>query len=336
MVQTHDQLALWAMDSRALVSDEWPVLRSAEWTSHTFVEEIAVPEGWTSTANRVSGQNIFLFVSSANWINRKWSVDEVLANAAPAAIAALIRIGFAQSETLSLDRFSVKERAVKQLIARDVELGRWTRIHAGTLAESYMRISQEVFRNDVDAAWMRAIARVHHHKEEPRTVADFKERTEQFISSARLINIVRDGLRSHSENCARLIDPRFAQTALAYLDDKDINKFIATRMWRLMLSFADHAAADSKREVQLGNKSGFLDDVDHLILDRIPVTPKAVTFFLNLLYEEYAQFARPGLSLPERGKLWSNEDGLFLRIERSIEPARSDERDDRKIEVRFE
>jgi hypothetical protein len=336
MVQTHDQLAFWATDSRELVSDDWPVLRSAGWSSQTFREEIAVPHQWTSPATRVSAQNIFLFVSSANWIKRKWSVDEVLANAAPAAIAALIRIGFAQSETLSLDRFSVQERAVKQLIARDVELGRWTRIHAGSLADSYMRISQEVFRNDVDTAWMRAIARVSHHEEKARSTPDVQERTDQFISSAHLINIARDGLRSHSANCARLIEPRFMETALAHLDDEDINKFIAIRMWRLMLSLADHAAAGGKREVRLGNKSGFLDEVDHLILDRIPVTPKAVTLFLNLLYEEYGHFARPGLSLPQRGKLWSNEDGLFLQIEGSAEPIGKEERGDQKTEVRFE
>jgi hypothetical protein len=335
MVDTSDQLAFWSPSRGEAVSDDWPVLRSSVWPDPVYTDDIVVSEE-TFSNSRNPVRDIVLFVGSPNRAQDRSRSNEILTNAAPATIAALIRIAFAQRETLSLDRLSVRERAVKRLIARDVELGR-TRIQAGSLANSYMRISHEVFRYDLDSAWMRALARTPHHRDDARDFPKIERKSDRFIPSAALIDIVRDGLRSHSENYPRLVEPRFVDTGLALLRDEDISIFIAIRMWRLMLSLADHATAEGKEELQLGNKTGFLDKVDHLILDRIPVSPKNVTPFLEVLYEEYSQFAGRGLVLPGRGKLWSNEGGLFFKPEKTtLVSVQDDDVSDRKTEVFFE
>lgn len=335
MVETPYQLAFWPPASRHVTSDDWPVLRSAVWSNSTRQDDIAVGEE-SFPDNLDSARDIVLLVGSTNWTKGSSRSKQMLAKAAPATIAALIRIAFAQRETLSLDRLSVREHAVKRLIALDVEAGR-ARVHAGSLANSYMRISHEVFRHDLVSAWMRTLARVPHHAYEVKGFLKIKEKSDRFIPSAALVEIVKDGLRSHSENYPRLVEPKFLPSGLALLRDEDIRDFIAIRMSRLMLSLADHAAAEGKDELQLGSKSGFLDKVDHLILDRIPVPPKNVTPFLITLYEEYKHFARGGQVLPGRGQLWSDEEDLFLKLDESaFESLKTEVASNQKTEVIFE
>ena len=332
MVERSNQLTFWSVApaGRVTVSDDWPIPRS---TASNLIrrDDITVSsESWNSSPD------IVLMVHSAGWTKEKSKSNQILLNADAASIAALIRIAFAQRETLSLDRLSGREQAVSQLIIRDIG-SRRARLHAKSLATSFMRVSQEVFRHDLVHAWLRAVSRDPHSTYEIEDLTNVTEKPDHFIPNRALIEMVRDGLRSHSENYSRLVEPKFIPEGLALLRDEDIRNFIAVRLWQLMLSLADHAAAEGKDKFQIGNRAGFLERIDHLILDRIPVSPKNVTPFLNVLYEEYKHFAEWGQTLPGRGKLWSNEHGLFCSLDKTtIELARSDEPSDQRAEVRFE
>jgi hypothetical protein len=333
-----DQLTFWptATVGRVIVLDEWPVSDPAARLSLTRRDDITVTNEWTSPENWELARNIILSVGAVDRSKERSKSNYLLANAPPASIAALLRIALAPRESLSLEWLSAREHIVTRLIMQDVQSGR-ARRDTKSLASSFMRISREVFRRDLFEAWARAMSRALDHVDEATGSTQVAEKSVHFIPSPALVEIVKDGFRSHSESYSRLVEPRFIPEGLALLRNEDISEFIATRMWRLMLSLADHAAAEGKGEVQFGNRLGFLDKIDHLILDRIPVSPKDVTPFLKALYEEYKHFAEWGQTLPGRGRLWSNERGLFCKLDKiALDLVRTDKPSDVKTEVFFE
>jgi hypothetical protein len=333
-MESRDQLAFWPIGpvGRAIVSNDVIVPLAASRGGLPRRDDVVVTDDRRTYERREALRSIIFISGASDWTSEKSKQQYLLANATPVSIAALLRIAFAQRETLSLARMPVAEQKITRLLVGDLEQGKVRQ--AKWLASSLMRLSQDVFRYDLVQAWTRAVSRPDD-KSEPFTI--HSERPDHFVPSPSLVQFVRDGLRSHSENYPRLIEPRFVPAGIALLTDQDISEFIAVRMWRLMLSLADHAMAEGENKGQLGNESGFLDKIDHLILDRIPVSPKNVTPFLNTLYEEYKRFAEWGQALPERGKLWSDERGLFFNLDGvAFESTENDGTNNQKTEVIFE
>ena len=124
---------------------------------------------------------------------------------------------------------------------------------------------------------------------------------------------------------------------LEQLRSEEISEFVSTRMWRLMLSLADHAVAEGEPFVQLGDETGFVEKVEHLLLDRIPISPRNFTPFLQKLYSEYTAYVGGGLVLPLRGTLLTSPKGLWLKLnESAAAPPSETRRPDDLADVLFE
>ena len=245
----------------------------------------------------------------------------------------------ADAPTLMVSKSSLmswlsKKRAISRLVT--FEAGRMRTSTEAKVAIKRMAILAA--RHDLDQAWTRVLSRTPDQPVSGPSTAVIASKSNQFVPSSALIEKVREGFRSYSENYSRLVEPRFIPQGIELLRDEDISKFIATRVWRLILSLTDRAALKGKNKLQLGDTDGFLDQLDHLILDRIPVSPKDVTSFLKTLYEEYRQFAADPRALPGRGTLWSGKDGLFCTLDNAAltNSTKVDEASAPQTEVLFE
>ena len=259
-----------------------------------------------------------------------------LAHADPATIAAVIRIALARREPLSLNWLATPEIVGNHLLISEPELS-GHRVQARELADSYLKISHQIFRDGLQSVLRRALSPVSDASEDHRTIPSPEPHSQGFAPSPELIEMIRDGLRSHSENYRKLLEPRFVPDGLEQLRSEEISEFVSTRMWRLMLSLADHAVAEGEPFVQLGDETGFVEKVEHLLLDRIPISPRNFTPFLQKLYSEYTAYVGGGLVLPLRGTLLTSPKGLWLKLnESAAAPPSETRRPDDLADVLFE
>jgi hypothetical protein len=119
------------------------------------------------------------------------------------------------------------------------------------------------------------------------------------------------------QGCSVFVDPDFVSIGPTLFSDSDLEEYITLRIWRMMLSFADRCAVEGVTEVEIGDEDGFVERVDYMILERIPVRPKQISSFLTLLYEEYRSFVSSGLDLPERGFLRATGHRLVMQLHSS-------------------
>ena len=192
---------------------------------------------------------------------------------------------------------------------------------ARSLEAYFKQVSRDSFRTEFFGAWLRTL---EHGSPRHEHLGDYESelmsegaRADFFVPSATLVDMVREGIRSHSRNYSKLLEPTFSlDQSISLVGDENIGDFIAVKLWRLILATADQAVSEGADQLQLGNENGFLDELDHLILDRIPVAPKHVTPFLQQLYREYGEFISKGHKLPGRGLLWADQHGLFCKLEK--------------------
>ncbi len=130
--------------------DDWSVPRS-------FIRRMYRWHGWEADNNAIEDRGAVVVVRVAPR-NASLSADRMLPTAAPASIAALVRIGLNRAETLSLDRMPAEQRQITRLIV-DAEVQGKGRQHPKWLAHKYMEVSHEIFRLKIDEAWNRAVAR---------------------------------------------------------------------------------------------------------------------------------------------------------------------------------
>jgi hypothetical protein len=137
-MNSRDQLAFWptATGGPAIVVGA-ASYRTARLNPRR--DDITVINEWTNLDVWESAGDIIPLMGSADWRKARSKSNYLLAKAAPASIAALIRIAFAQRETLSLDWLSAREHVLTRPMIRDVELG-GKRLHTKSLASSFMRI----------------------------------------------------------------------------------------------------------------------------------------------------------------------------------------------------
>jgi hypothetical protein len=321
MDSSREQLAFWPLveQGQSILSDDWTVARPTVEFDSTLADDIFL-SGWGATEDEHSTRDMVLIVGSLDW-----------GGAVRIAVAPrhnLPRLWLTADWTSNKDRHSVAG-----LFIRAVQSGK-TQTRTRSLASSLRRISQEAVRQELTQALTKVMYRTHDESEEVLETSTVPDK--HFMPSKTLVEMVRDGFQSYSANYSRLVEPRFLPVGAALLKDEDISDFIVNRVWRLVLSSADRAAAEGKDLLQLGNSDGFLDQFDHLLLDRIPVSPKNVTQFLRDLYLEYSRFTAHERKLPGRGTLWSDANGLFCKLDTLSMEAPTAEANTRKTEVLFE
>ena len=353
----YEQLAFWPTmeQQRDTDPDDWPSSPTFGKSGYVSGDEITVSNEW-----RTDFHNAYVFIihpvgagtpavrltvaeaAVISLLSRSVGGGNEVPHLADASAPVLKITPRSTSSSLMISnhRRDVMELVPKRTSHFEIAHAVLRRKSAATdaMASAIKRISQEVARHELDQAWTRVWSRTLDQPVSAPSTTELVPKSDQFVPSPALIEKVREGFRSHSENYSRLVEPRFISKGIELLRDEDVSKFIATRIWRLILSLADRAAIKGKDELQLGNNDGFLDQLDHLILDRIPVSPKDVTPFLKTLYEEYRQFAADTRVLPGRGTLWSGRDGLFCRIDNVdlINSTELDEASTQQTEVLYE
>jgi len=150
----------------------------------------------------------------------------------------------------------------------------------------------------------------------PKTFSDF-------LPSGGLLDLVREGIRAHSQGYTGIIDPTFVSVGSMLFSEHDLREFLAVRMWRLMLTLADDAIAEGLRRVEVADPNGFTDQIDLMVLERVPVPPKKISNFLRELYNEYQVYASPNLELPDRGVLRSIDGHLWIELKMARDPETS-------------